>query len=77
MRTSIDRAGRLVIPKPLRERLGLRPGEVEITESGNGLHLEPVVGQGLVREGRWLVVPHSGESVTDIGIRDLRDADQK
>lgn len=26
MRTTIDAAGRLVVPKPLREQLGLKPG---------------------------------------------------
>ena len=29
MRSTIDKAGRLVIPKPLRDQLGLRPGDVE------------------------------------------------
>lgn len=32
MRTTIDRAGRLVVPKPLREELGFAPGiELELT----------------------------------------------
>ena len=32
MRTTIDPAGRLVVPKPLREELGFRPGtELELT----------------------------------------------
>ena len=34
MRSTIDKAGRLVIPKPLRDQLGLRPGEVELTADG-------------------------------------------
>jgi hypothetical protein len=29
MRTTVDKAGRLVIPKPLRDQLGLGPGEVD------------------------------------------------
>lgn len=33
MRTTIDRAGRVVVPKPIRERLRLLDGgEVEVTE---------------------------------------------
>jgi AbrB family looped-hinge helix DNA binding protein len=42
MRTTIDGAGRLVVPKPLRDELGLAPGtEVEI-EATDG-RLEVVV----------------------------------
>jgi AbrB family looped-hinge helix DNA binding protein len=28
MKTAIDGAGRIVVPKPLRDELGLRPGQV-------------------------------------------------
>jgi AbrB family looped-hinge helix DNA binding protein len=28
MKTAIDQAGRIVVPKPLRDELGLRPGHV-------------------------------------------------
>jgi AbrB family looped-hinge helix DNA binding protein len=37
MRATIDKAGRLVIPKPLRNGLGLVPGEVEVAADGNAL----------------------------------------
>ena len=43
MRTSIDGAGRLVVPKQLRERLGLGSGgEVEIDERDGVLAIRPV-----------------------------------
>ncbi|WP_156166322.1 AbrB/MazE/SpoVT family DNA-binding domain-containing protein [Mycobacterium haemophilum] len=42
MRATIDKAGRLVIPKPLRDHLGLQPGEVEVTADGAGLRMEPL-----------------------------------
>lgn len=43
METTIDRAGRIVVPKTLRESLGLSAGtRVEITASGDGLLLRPV-----------------------------------
>jgi AbrB family looped-hinge helix DNA binding protein len=42
MRTTIDAAGRLVVPKPLREELGFSAGtEVEVTAVDG--HLEVVV----------------------------------
>jgi AbrB family looped-hinge helix DNA binding protein len=43
MRTTIDAAGRVVIPKPLRDELGLRAGiEVELTLRDGRIELEPV-----------------------------------
>ncbi len=43
MRTTIDRAGRLVVPKQLRERLALRSGgEVDIDERDGVLEIRPV-----------------------------------
>ncbi len=43
MRSAIDSAGRIVIPKPLRERLGLDTGRVvEIREREGRLEIEPV-----------------------------------
>lgn len=40
MLTTIDRAGRLVIPKRIRNRLGLRGGEqLEIEEEGGAIRI--------------------------------------
>jgi AbrB family looped-hinge helix DNA binding protein len=54
MRTTIDKAGRVVIPAAIRERAGLRPGaEVEITEEEVGIRLQRVAaGPRLVKIGR-------------------------
>jgi AbrB family looped-hinge helix DNA binding protein len=42
MKAAIDSVGRVVIPKPLRDALGLQPGsEVEISRYGAGLQLIP------------------------------------
>lgn len=77
MRTTIDKAGRVVIPKPLRDRLGLRPGEVEVSADGTALRIEAVVGDGLEERGGRLVIPASGTKIDDDDVRSLRDADQK
>jgi len=57
MRTTIDKAGRVVIPAGIRERAGLTPGaELEITEDEMGVRLERVAaGPRLVKVGRRLV----------------------
>lgn len=73
----MDKAGRIVLPKELRDRLGLRPGELEVQVSGAGLHLEPIAGDDLVeRDGRLLVAP-SGGRLTDGDVEALRDADRR
>lgn len=57
MRTTIDKAGRVVIPAPLRERAGLTPGtEIEITVEDTGLRVERVAaGPRLMKMGRRMV----------------------
>ena len=76
MRATIDKAGRLVIPKALRDSLGLVPGEVEVTPDGAGLHVEPLANDDLADENGFLVIP---ADVTDQRrvVRTLRDADQR
>jgi AbrB family looped-hinge helix DNA binding protein len=57
MRTTIDKAGRVVIPAALRERAGLAPGsELEVTEDELGIRLtRTAAGPRLVKVGRRLV----------------------
>jgi AbrB family looped-hinge helix DNA binding protein len=77
MRATIDKAGRLVIPKQLRDHVGLRPGEVEVTAEGSGLRVEPIAAESLdERDGR-LVISASGAPIDDELVRALRDADQR
>lgn len=43
MRTTIDAAGRVVVPKPIRDRLRLvGPAEIEIEEQDGVIELRPV-----------------------------------
>ncbi len=57
MRTAIDAAGRLIVPKALRDELGLVPGrELEIRARDGALVIEPVpTPVSLVRRGKVLV----------------------
>ncbi|HEX4720292.1 MAG TPA: AbrB/MazE/SpoVT family DNA-binding domain-containing protein [Thermoleophilaceae bacterium] len=77
MRTTIDAAGRLVIPKRLREEIGLGVGEVEVTAYGGSLRIEPVAADSLEERDGRLVIPAAGAAVDDALVRALRDADQR
>ncbi len=66
MKTTLDRFGRVVVPKDIRDRLGLRPGaEIEIDEKGNEVVLKPVEHEPalMVKEG---VLVYSGKAAGDI-----------
>ena len=77
MRVTIDQAGRLVIPKPLRDQVGLIPGAaVELTVDGAGIRIEPVASSVFVEHDGFLVIPGPGAPLTDDQIRELRLADQ-
>jgi AbrB family looped-hinge helix DNA binding protein len=77
MRATIDKAGRLVIPKRLRDDLGLRPGEVDVRADGAGLRVEPLTGDSLQERDGRLVIPAAGAEVDDELVRALRDAGRR
>lgn len=57
MRTAIDAAGRIVVPKALRDELGLEPGRpLDIHARDGSLVIEPLqTPVSLVRRGKRLV----------------------
>jgi AbrB family looped-hinge helix DNA binding protein len=66
MRTTIDKAGRVVIPAAIRDRVGLTPGtELEITVDDTSVRIERVApGPKLVKVGRRLVARPTAPSAT-------------
>ena len=70
---SIDKAGRVVLPKPLRERFRLRPGSLLVIEiKHDHLLLRPVdVEPVLIDEGGWLV--HRGSAADSDDLTDAVD----
>ena len=77
MKTTIDRAGRLVIPRSLRNRIGLAGGgEVEIELDGAAIRIEPVAGTELREDGALLVIPATGTPIDSARVRELIDADR-
>ena len=82
MRLTVDKAGRIVLPKPLRDELRLEPGdELEIESSGQAITLRPLRGQAPLRKKRGVWVYGVGEPLSSTvvettrrQIRDERDA---
>ena len=78
MKTTIDKAGRVVLPRGLRAQVGLvEGGEVEIGVMGAAILIEPVVGDDLQREGDFIVIPPSGQSLSDADVREQRLGEQR
>jgi len=78
MRTTIDRAGRLVIPRTLRSQLGLEQGgEVDVFVDGASIRVEPAAGAELTEIDGLLVIPAKGDAIDDELVRELRRADQR
>jgi len=67
----------LVIPKQLRDHIGLRPGEVEVTVEGAGLRVEPLADDSVVERDGMLLIPAGGAEINDDVVRLLRHADQR
>lgn len=77
MQTTIDKAGRVIIPAPIRERLGLVAGPVDISVEGASVVIEPVASDALEERGSRLVLVADGPSISADDIRELRLADQR
>lgn len=78
MEATIDSAGRVVIPKRLRDELGITPGPVEVLRDGAGIRIEPLAHAELKEVDGRLVIPASdGSTVSDDAVRELRLADQR
>ncbi len=76
----IDRAGRLVLPKPIRKRFSLNPGDtLKLSVDENGIHLKPQAAAGeIVRKGSVLVFTGQfGERVTSELVQRIIDEERE
>lgn len=77
MQTTMDKAGRIIIPAALRAQLGLVPGPVDIYTDGANIVIEVVADEdNVVEEDGLLVIAADGAGPTDDELRELRLAFQ-
>jgi AbrB family looped-hinge helix DNA binding protein len=78
MEAMVDSVGRIVVPKPLRDALGLTPGTtVDVSLYGSGLQLVPAGRTARLREVDGRLVAESETVVTDDDVLGLLDAGRR
>jgi AbrB family looped-hinge helix DNA binding protein len=81
MRVTMDRVGRIVVPKRLRDQLGVgADSEFDIELDGTSIRLDPRRGseRSIVEIDGWpVLLAVQGVPLTDDDVRTLRDADQR
>jgi AbrB family looped-hinge helix DNA binding protein len=75
MEATVDSVGRIVLPKQLRDRMGLIPGStVDISLYGDGLHIAPTGRTARLIEEDGQLVAVSDTPVTDDDVFGLIDS---
>ena len=75
MEATIDQVGRVVVPKALRDHLGLVAGStVDISLYGDGLHLAPAGRTARLERRDEMLVAVSDTVVSDKDVLDLVDS---
>lgn len=66
-----------MVPKSLREQVGITAGEVEISVDGAAIRIESVAAGELVESDGLLLLPSGGPELDQDAVRELRLADQR
>lgn len=74
MQSTVDDVGRVLIPKALRDQLGLKPGDrVDLSGYGAGLQLIPHGRTARLARENGVLVARSSTKVTDADVFALVD----
>jgi AbrB family looped-hinge helix DNA binding protein len=79
MQVTIDRAGRIVVPKAMRDELGLTPDTpLEIEMVDDHIELSNPAGSARIVEGpHGPVIASTGRTITDEDIRRILEANRE
>ncbi len=65
MKITIDKAGRIVIPKRIRERYNMHPGvPIELENGAEGVVLKVITKQPSLIKKQGILIHHGGENVS-------------
>lgn len=75
---TLDKAGRIVLPKAIRDELNLSPGDsLDLNTSGERISLQPIRPEPTLRKERGVWVSHTGQrlsaAVVDDVVRKVRE----
>ena len=71
VKVTLDKAGRIVLPKPLRQELQLEPGDILMAEtSGEQITLSPLRGTAGLRKKHGVWVYRAGEPLSDAVVQE-------
>ena len=78
MRLTIDGAGRVVLPKPLRKKLDLAPGDtLELENTGDNITLRPVRNLTPLTKEKGVWVFRTGSPLSATAVDDILSQDRE